>query len=78
MNFIQQNTGYILFQNIITGNLKVVADGQINVIAGNRFRPAAYLNYLSHIVYKNLFRSLNPLKVLFHISFNPGLPHNIV
>ena len=73
-----QNTGKLFFQNFVCRNLQILINGQIYVIAGNRFMIIRRFRNLSDTVYKNSFIPLNSLKLGFHGFFNSKLSYRII
>ena len=69
-----------MFQNVVCGNLQILIDGKIHVIAGNRCCGRFLVNghNLTGIVDINGFQAFSSLQGGFHVGFDTGTSHYVV
>ena len=73
-----QNTRKLLFQNLISRNLQIPVNGQVDIIARLRVLLLRHLKHAAHTVHVHLFIALGSLELRLHILLDSGLSHNII
>ena len=64
-------------QDVLRRDLKVMVDGEVDVIARDRSDVVTGLQLISHVVNVNVFRSLGSLKLGFERGLNAGFSDHI-
>ena len=77
-DILYQDTGDLLFQDIIGGFLQILVNGQVNIIPRYRIYPGVLVNIqdLAQTIYQDIFRAVLSLKLRFHDLFDPGFSYN--
>ena len=73
-----QNAGQLLLQNLVGGHLKLLIDGQVDVVARLGILLLRHLQHPAHAVHIHLLVALGALKLRLHILLDTSLSDDIV